>query len=97
MFRPFVGRDEIRAPLKRPAWEVTLEQEYFDLRSISPALPDLWYYLFMLKKLCVTKSPRVWTVQTTTELSEILKKLLKTLKEGINNTANTNVGTDGQT
>ena len=41
---------------------------------------------------------KILTVRTTTKLCETLKKKLKTLKEGINNTANTKIlGTGGQT
>ena len=41
---------------------------------------------------------KILTVRTTTKLYETLREKLKTLKEGINNTANTKVlGTGGQT
>ena len=41
---------------------------------------------------------KILTVRTTTKLFETFKKILKTLKEGINNTANTILlGTGGQT
>ena len=43
-----------------------------------------------LKELYLTEG-------TATKLGETYKKSLKTLKEDINNTANKNVGTDGQT
>ena len=41
---------------------------------------------------------KILTVRTTTKLFETFKKILKTLKEGINNTANTKLlGTGEQT
>ena len=41
---------------------------------------------------------KILTGRTTTKLYETLREKLKTLKEGINNTANTKVlGTGGQT
>ena len=52
-----------------------------------------------LKGQCyVTNFMKILTVRPTIKLFETFKKILKTLKEGINNTANTILlGTGGQT
>ena len=45
----FVGRDEIRAPLKTPAWEVRIFEEWSEIYGNTPREEDRGEVFFQLR------------------------------------------------